>query len=92
MYVCVREKENKLMVSASLGRKVIVLYGNFFLSTIQEMSTLITLKKSKHATLAHEHNSHARQVSAMPVWHMLPYSMNKVSSAIRRKCQYIQSK
>lgn len=48
VYVCVREKENKLMVSASWGRKVIVLYGSFFLLTIQEMSTLITLKKSKH--------------------------------------------
>lgn len=36
------------MVSASWGRKVIVLYGSFFLLTIQEMSTLITLKKSKH--------------------------------------------
>ena len=47
------------MVSASLGRKVIVLYGSFFLLTIQEMSTLITLKKSKRATLAHEHNIHA---------------------------------
>lgn len=35
------------MVSVSLGRKVIALYGSFFLLTIQEMSTLITLKKSK---------------------------------------------